>query len=72
MKLGKLSMWFILRHKLGLIVNVLLFLVGSIALVILGMVNNFMLLTVIGSLGFMWTGFWIIDNRHRLWRNNYD
>jgi len=72
MKLGKLSMWFILRHKLGLIVNVLLFLGGSIALVILGMVNNFMLLTVIGSLGFMWTGFWIIDNRHRLWRNNYD
>lgn len=71
MKVGRPSIWFILRHKLGVTFNVFLFFVISIGLVALGLKENFMLLTAIGVFSFMYTGFWCIDNRHRLWwRNN--
>lgn len=71
MKVGRPSVWFVLRHKLGAIVNVLLFFGISIALLIIGLRNEFMLLTTAGVFVLMFTGFWVIDNWHRLWwRNN--
>lgn len=71
MKVGKPSIWFVLRHKLGVLFNVLLFFIVSIGLMFLGLRDGFMLFTTIGVFGFMFTGFWCIDNWHRLWwRNN--
>lgn len=72
MKVGRPGIWFILRHKLGVLTNVLLFFGLSIVLVILGLRNDFMLITATGVFVFMYTGFWCTDNWHRLWWRNND